>query len=57
MRESRLSGEADQAAYPLAGSPSWPSAVMAEPLESGARELRLIRGWVGELEELVPHAR
>jgi hypothetical protein len=23
----------------------------------GARKLRLIRGWVGELEELVPHPR
>jgi len=38
-------------------TPDGEAFVVVEPLESGARELRLIRGWVGEVEELVPHPR
>ena len=52
--DGSVTGEGD-AFYDLA--PDGEAFVVVEPLETGARELRLIRGWVGELEELVPHPR
>ena len=46
-----ITGEGD-AYYDLA--PDGEAFVVVEPLESGGRELRLIRGWIHELAELVP---
>ena len=52
--EGNVTNEGDSF-YDIA--PDGESFVVVEPFESGATELRLIRGFVGELEELVPRPR